>query len=64
MILKDHLALELLISSIVPNKNQSFYRKAILIQNIDELKFIGKSLLELNNIQNKLAHEYSFNIEK
>lgn len=46
MILKDHLALELLISSIVPNKNQSFYRKAILIQNIDELKFIGKSLLE------------------
>lgn len=64
MILKGHLALELLMSSIVPNKNQSFYRKATFIQNINELEFIGKSLLELNDIRNKLAHEYLFDIEK
>ncbi|MCT7651351.1 hypothetical protein N5U19_10725 [Aliarcobacter butzleri] len=64
MILKGHLALELLMSSIVPNKNQSFYRKVTFIQNINELEFIGKSLLELNDIRNKLAHEYLFDIEK
>lgn len=64
MILKGHLALELLMSSIVPDKNKSFYRKATFIQNIDELEFIGKSLLELNDIRNELAHEYLFDIEK
>ncbi|MPL89720.1 hypothetical protein SDC9_35762 [bioreactor metagenome] len=64
MILKGHLALELLMSFIVPDKNQSFYRKATFIQNISELEFIGESLLELNDIRNKLAHKYSFDVEK
>ena len=50
MILKGHLTLELLMSSIVSDKNQSFYRKAIFIQNINELEFIGKLFKNLSDV--------------
>ena len=50
MILKGHLTLELLMSSIVSDKNQSFYRKTIFIQNINELEFIGKLFKNLSDV--------------
>jgi len=50
MILKGHLTLELLMSSIVSDKNQSFYIKTIFIQNINELTFIGKLFKNLSDV--------------
>ena len=58
MILKGHLALELLMSSIVPDKNKSFYRKSTFIQNIDELEFIFTSPTFIEDKFQKISREF------
>lgn len=70
-LLKGHLILELIMDSILSSKNASyselsFFRKVKVIKGEFENasnKPIFHYLLELNNLRNKLAHEYNFKVE-
>lgn len=73
ILLKGHLLIEMVIdttlgrSSIDNYKNYSFYKKISVLENIDfkenhKKKLIISSLKVLNNLRNKLAHEFQFDI--
>lgn len=73
ILLKGHLLIELVIDTALIRcckqnyKNYSFYKKVSVLENIDFKKnhmkgFIISSLLDLNNLRNKLAHEFNYDI--
>ena len=74
ILLKGHLILDNLLeivlerNNITNSKNYSFYRKVTLFETIETSNQINKdfilsSLKDINRLRNKIAHEYSFDIE-
>lgn len=73
ILLRGHLILELFIDSLLENdgckkyKNLSFYSKVNLLTNIADNKVVDFDsiktyLLSINNLRNKFAHEWGFDI--
>ena len=74
ILLKGHLLLDNIIditlerNNIAGYKNYSFFRKVKILEQIDfqnskQKDFIISSLLTLNRLRNKIAHEFHFDIE-
>ena len=73
ILLKGHLLIEMVMDTalgrnkILNYKNYSFYKKISILETIDfkdgdKKKLIISSLKTLNNMRNKLAHEFHFDI--
>jgi len=74
ILLKGHLLLEIILDTVLKRSNiiecegYSFHRKIIALQQIttnNELKrnFTISSLITINRLRNKIAHEYHFDIK-
>jgi len=74
ILLKGHLILDNILLTVLKRKdyldseNYSFYRKIIALETLDVERnlnkdFIISSLKEINNLRNKVAHEYNFDIK-
>jgi len=74
ILLKGHLLLDYIIdttlerNNITDYKSYSFFRKVKILEQIDfqnskQKDFIISSLLTLNRLRNKIAHEFHFDIE-
>ncbi|MFY9310774.1 MAG: hypothetical protein WAQ28_17135 [Bacteroidia bacterium] len=74
ILLKGHLTLETIMGIVLKRnnisdiENYSFYRKVLTLEtcnfeNKRRKEFIILSLIEINKLRNKLAHEIRFNIE-
>ncbi|MFA9392882.1 MAG: hypothetical protein ACERKD_23950 [Prolixibacteraceae bacterium] len=73
ILLKGHLLLEAALESLLLQhkidscENYSFHRKISFFESLDiteklKQKFIVKALRDINNMRNKLAHEFKFDI--
>ncbi|EIA3186853.1 hypothetical protein P3602_25665 [Vibrio parahaemolyticus] len=63
IILKGHLILDLALTELYGEKI-SFYGKVNKLAKNEDYLVCSQLLLELNNIRNKLAHEFFFDIQK
>lgn len=64
VLLKGHLYLEAALSTVILDKNLSFYGKVNRFNNRYKNKKVSSLLLELNSIRNELAHNYNFSEEE
>lgn len=73
ILLKGHLLLEIVLDEIlarkdIQTKDFSFHRKIIAFEKIsfknrEKKEFIISSLRKLNNLRNRLAHEFNFDVK-